>query len=126
MAYMLEKEKTGSTPHIIIDEEKAYMKFEGESFHENVIEFYQEVSQWLEQFLKTDFQNLTFDCELQYFNSSSAKLLFNMLLAMDNRAAQGKKITVNWRTTPDNDIILECGEDFKEEMPHLDFNIILD
>ncbi len=124
MAYILEKEKTGSTPYILIDEDRAYMKFEGESFHENVIEFYMEVSNWLENFLNTDFSQFTFDCELKYFNSSTAKLLFNMLLRMDESAAEGKEIVVNWITTEDNEIIIECGEDFQEEMPHLTFNLL--
>lgn len=50
MAYFLEKQKTGSTPYILIDEAKQYMNFEGESFHENVIEFYREVAVWLQAF----------------------------------------------------------------------------
>ena len=125
MAYFLEKEKTGSTPHILIDEERGYMMFEGESFHENVIEFYREVSDWLEKYLRTDFSAFTFDCELKYFNSSTAKLLFNMLIKMDESAAAGQKVTVNWITTEDNDIIIECGEDFQEEVAHLEFNMVI-
>lgn len=126
MGYILEKEKTGSTPYILIDEEKGYMKFEGESFHENVIEFYHEIGEWVMQFLKTDFKKFTFDCELKYFNSSTAKLLFNMLLKMDEYSSENNKITVNWITSADNDIIIECGEDFEEEMENLTFNIIAD
>lgn len=126
MALTMEKQKTGSTPYILIDEEKGYMKFEGESFHENVIEFYRDVGDWLEAFLKTEFESFTFDCELKYFNSSTAKLLLNMLMEMDEYAADNKSITVNWITTPDNDIIIECGEDFQEEMENLQFNIVVD
>lgn len=125
MAFQLEKQKTGSTPYILIDEERGYMKFEGESFHENVMEFYREVGQWLEAFLKTDFRAFTFDCELKYFNSSTAKLLLNMLMEMDEQATGGKRVTVNWITTGDNDIIIECGEDFQEEMENLEFHLVV-
>lgn len=125
MAFFLEKVKTGSTPYILIDEEKRYMRFEGESFHENVIEFYREVGNWLESFLKTDFNCFTFDCELKYFNSSTAKLLLNMLMEMDEFSTDGRQVTVNWITTPDNDIIIECGEDFQEEMENLQFNLVI-
>lgn len=126
MAFFMEKQKTGSTPYILIDEEKRYMKFEGESFHENVIEFYREVGNWLETFLKTEFIGFTFDCELKYFNSSTAKLLLNMLMEMDEYATDGRTVTVNWITTSDNDIIIECGEDFQEEMENLQFNLVVD
>lgn len=126
MAYMLEKEKTGSTPSILIDEARSYMRFEGESFHENVAEFFREVSRWLEQYLKTDFGAFTFDCQLKYFNSSTAKLLFNMLLEMDEQAAKpGRSVTVNWICPADNEIIIECGEDFQEEVSHLEFNLLI-
>lgn len=125
MPYLLEKQKTGSTPYVLVDEGRGYMKFEGESFHENVIDFYKDVNNWLESHLKTDFELLVFDCELKYFNSSTAKLLLNILTEMDDHACGGKKVVVNWITTEDNDIILECGEDFQEEMNNLEFNMII-
>lgn len=125
MANRIEKQKTGSTPYVLVDEEKGYMKFEGESFHENVIEFFRDVNEWLEAYLLSDFTALTFDCAMEYFNSSTAKLLFNILINMDEHASAGKKIIVNWITTEDNETIIECGEDFEEEISNLEFNLVL-
>jgi hypothetical protein len=125
MSLLLKKEKTGSTPEVLIDEEKKFMRITGESFHENVIEFFKDVNEWLEEYLASEFGAFTFECEMKYFNSSTAKLLLNMLIKMDASAAPGKKITVNWITTEDNDIIIECGEDFKKEMGNLEFNLII-
>jgi len=123
MAYRLEKERSTSTPYILIDEEKSYMRFEGRSFHENVVEFYGEVNNWLDAYLEKDFGVFTFDFEMNYFNSSTSKLLHNMLTKMDNCAAGNKKVIVNWITTEDNDIIIECGEDFQEDFNNLEFNM---
>jgi hypothetical protein len=125
MSFFLKKENTGSSPEVLIDEEKQFMRIAGESFHENTIEFFKEINDWLEGYLKSEFGAFTFECDMKYFNSSTAKLLLNMLLHMDASAAPGKKITVNWITTADNDIIIECGEDFKNEMSHLEFNLII-
>jgi len=125
MGYRLEKERATSTPYILIDEEKNYMKFEGRSFHENVAEFYSDVNAWLDAYLGKDFGVFTFDFEMNYFNSSTSKLLHNMLTKMDNCVAYNKKVIVNWITTEDNDIIIECGEDFKEDFSKLEFNIII-
>jgi len=125
MAYRLEKERTTSTPYILIDEEKNYMRFEGRSFHENVVEFYRDVNNWLDAYLEKDFGAFTFDFEMNYFNSSTSKLLHNMLTKMDVRASDKKKVIVNWITTEDNDIIIECGEDFKEDFNNLNFNMII-
>jgi len=123
MAYMLERQKTDLTPYVLIDEESGYIKLEGESYHENVFEFFQEIKEWLGNYLKTDFKSLTFDCELIYFNSSTVKVLLGMLLDMDN-SANCKNITVNWITTRNNRIIIECGEDFEEDVENLTFNLI--
>ena len=124
MHFRLEKEKTEMTPYVLIDEENKYMKFEGESYPGNVIEFYSDISEWLGGFLNTDFNSFTFDCELRYFNSSSVKVLLNMLLDMDN-SKNSKKITVNWITAKNNRIIIECGEDFQEDLQNLKFNLIM-
>jgi len=124
MAFHLEKQKTASTPYILIDEEKGYMKIEGRSFHENILVFFKEINDWLELYLVSDFDTFTIDCELNYFNSSTAKLLLNIILKLDEHATN-HKIILNWITSETNEIVLECGEDFKEEVSNLEFNIVL-
>jgi len=119
----MEREKTELTPYVLIDEERGYMMFEGESYHENVFDFFSEINQWLKGFLNSDFDAFTFDCELKYFNSSTVRILLNMLLEMD-RSARSEKITVNWITTKNNRIIIECGEDFQEDLENLTFNLV--
>jgi hypothetical protein len=125
MAFKLEREKTATTPYVLINEEKGYMKFEGRSYLEDILSFYKEVTEWLESYLTSESGGLTFDCAMEYFNSSTTKLLYNMLRLMDKHAVGGKKITVNWVTYND-DISVECGEDFRDEMEHLEFNLIAD
>ncbi|MCL2765702.1 MAG: DUF1987 domain-containing protein [Treponema sp.] len=123
MAFKLEREKTNITPYVLIDEEKGYMKLEGKSYQENVISFFKEIYEWLSGFLKTDFDCFTFDCELAYFNSSTVKVLLNMLMDMDN-SKNAKNIKVNWITFKENIIIIECGEDFQEDLENIAFNIV--
>ena len=125
MAFYIEKQKTTSTPFVLIDEEKNYMRLEGRCFHEKVAEFFMEVNQWLDSYLSSAFGSFTFDCAIDYFNSSTTKLLHNMLLKMDKHVGAEKKIIVNWITTEDNDIMLECGEDFQEDVSSLEFNLVV-
>jgi len=125
MSYRLERDKTKTTPYILIDEERSLIRFEGESYLEDITSFFNEINEWLEKYLASDFKTLTFDCALEYFNSSTAKLLFNMLRAMDESAASGKKLIVNWIIAKHDEMLIECGEDFKEEMEYLEFNLII-
>jgi len=69
MAFYLEKEKTGSTPKVLIDEAKKYMKIEGESYHENVIEFFKDMSIWLERNFEAVCVGFVCECGIRYFNS---------------------------------------------------------
>lgn len=121
--FKLEREKTDLTPYVLIDEEKKYMKLEGESYHENVTLFFKELNDWLSGFLKTDFDSFTFDCELTYFSSSTVKVLLNIFMDMDN-SKNAKNINVNWITAKKNKIMIECGEDYKEDMKNIVFNIV--
>ena len=125
MPKKLELPKTESTPYVLIDEENGYMRFEGESYSENVITFYRVVTDWLSEYLESDFTKFSFDCALDYFNSSTSKLLYNMLTDMDDAASNGKEIIVNWYADKDNDIIIESGEDFEEDLENLNFNLII-
>ncbi|MCL2813898.1 MAG: DUF1987 domain-containing protein [Oscillospiraceae bacterium] len=126
MAFRLEREKTKTTPYILIDEKRGYMRFEGESYLEDIVGFFKEINEWLQIYLTSDFDELTFDCALKYFNSSTTKQIYNILRLMDANAA-GKKVTVNWIVgDKDDDMLIECGEDYQDDMKNLRFNIIID
>jgi len=125
MSLRIEKQKTTSTPYTLVDEEKNYMRLEGKCFHEKVASFFKEVNDWLTEYLASDFGCFTFDCALDYFNSSTTKLLHNMLIKMDKYASDKNKIIINWITTEDNDIMIEGWEDFREDVCNLEFNLVI-
>ena len=124
MAFRLEKEKTSSAPYILVDEEKSYMKIEGQCFHENVVVLFEEVNNWLDTYLETDFGLFTFESDIEYMNSSTLKLLNILLLKLDKHSSDKNKIIVNWITIEEDDIMIECGEDFQDEMKNLKFNLV--
>ena len=125
MSFYLEKEKTFSMPYILIDEKKGYMKMEGQCFHENVVVLFKEINNWLDVYLKTDFVLFTFDCDIEYLNSSTLKLLNVLLLKLDKHSCENNKIIVNWITIEEDDIMIECGEDYQVEMQNLKFNLVI-
>jgi hypothetical protein len=125
MAFYFERQKTTSAPYILINEEKNYMKFEGQCFHEKVVDLFKEVNDFLDRYLVSDFSVFTFDCAMPYFNSSTTKLLLNMLFKMDGHANAKKKIIVNWIIKKDNDIMIDSIETFKDYIDNLEFNLVL-
>jgi len=125
MSFKLERERTRTSPYVLIDEEKRYMRFEGESYFEDIVGFFKEINEWLQKFITSDFTELTFDCALEYFNSSTTKQIYNILRLMDVNAP-GKNIVVNWIVAGEEDeMLIECGEDYREDIENLTFNIII-
>jgi len=123
MGFRLERKKTKTTPYILIDEQNSYMRFEGESYLEDIVGFFKDITTWLEGYIASDFTEFTFDCELEYFNSSTTKMLYNILRLLDT-GAKGKNVVVNWIVADEaDDMLIECGEDFEREVENLKFNI---
>ena len=124
MAFKLEREGTKTSPYVLIDEENGYIKFEGKSYLEDIFGFFKEINEWLDKYLSSGSVELTFDCKMLYFNSATTKMIFNMLRSMDKAAENGASITVNWIAAEDDEMIIECGEEFEEDMEHLTFNMV--
>jgi hypothetical protein len=117
-------EKTKSTPFVRLDPENRKVEFKGESFPENAAKFFAPLFSWMRDYLATEFQELTVEIEMTYFNSSTSKAFMNMLEMFEKAVLSGKNVVVNWRCREDNETILEAGEEFKEDAPSLTFNIV--
>ncbi len=118
------REATDRTPAVVFDFEAGKLSFEGESYPEDASAFYGPLHNALSEFLKTnDAVETVFDIKLAYFNSSSAKVLMNLFSLLEDAAESGKKASVNWYYSEDDDTMQEFGEDFASDMEHLSFNL---
>ena len=122
--YFLEIDKTGFTPYVLVDEANNIMKFDGESFHENTLEFFRDIIDWLDKYLSCEHAPFTFECALNYFNSSTSKILFDMLEKMDESVEDNGKIIVNWYVRKGNELMYELHEDLFEDFDSLDVVLI--
>lgn len=116
---------TERTPEIILDFSTGAFSIRGESYPEDVAAFYGPVMSSLKAFLDFGPQRpLKFDIELIYFNSSSAKVLMNLFMLLENAAEGGSRITVNWYYLSDDDTMREFGEEFSEDVRRLEFRVL--
>jgi len=116
---------TKYTPKISFDAEKNLLELRGETYPENTAEFYAPVFQWLDQYLdqlpKTP---VTVNLEINYFNSSSSKVLMDMFDKFEEAVKKGGKIILNWIYDRDNESALEYGEEFQEDLDVLKLNLV--
>lgn len=118
---------TKSSPEILLDPLSHQHVLKGESYPENSLEFYREFFDWIDAYIiiLEDIQEVIFNIELIYFNSSSSKVLMDLFDIFDDACEDGKNIAVNWVYGEDNDAILEYGEEFAEDYENLKFNFVV-
>lgn len=122
-AYVVEATK--STPKISLNPVTHVHEITGESYPENSLSFYGPVFNWLKSYL-ADAQGkvIKFSMDILYFNSSSSKMFMELFELLDTAASAGTPIAVDWRYHEENEVALECGEDFMEEVGSLSFNLV--
>ncbi len=120
---ILEIPATKYTPFVRLDPETKKIEIRGESYPENTIEFYSPLLAWLQEFfsLPATETPLVIEIEIIYFNSSSSKVLMNLFDELEERVQQGFAVQVFWIYDPENESALEYGEEFQEDLEHLDF-----
>lgn len=117
--------KTTATPGIHFDYASGVLELRGESYPENTAAFYAPVFEWLKNFLNSGKEAaLTVNLEIIYFNSSSSKALMNFFDLLEAAAKAGRKVIVNWIYAKGNEGALEYGEEFKEDLDTLEFNLV--
>lgn len=118
-------ERTSSTPYINFDGSVNKLVIAGESFPENAAKFYVPVLDWLKEYLAmVDNQEVIVEFEIIYFNSSTSKILMMFFNLLDDAVAEGKNIVVNWWCDARNETAIECGEEFREDLENVPFNIV--
>ena len=62
---------------------------------------------------------------LVYFNSSSARVLMEILDQLDEQASAEFPVNVDWYCDPDDDITREFAEDISEDLNAVSFTIMI-
>lgn len=115
---------TQRSPEIDFDFDAGRFHMRGEVFPEDASAFFGPILERMETYV-TDLQgaSITFDFNLQYFNSSSAKGLMNLFRLLEQAAEQGNSVQINWFYYEDDDTIFEAGEDFAEDLEKAAFTM---
>jgi hypothetical protein len=120
----LDIEATSRTPSVVFDFAAHRLKIAGESYPEDVTEFYGPVFAALDDYLGRLGQgSCRFDFELIYLNSSSAKAVMMLMDKLDAAAKRGASVDVYWSYDREDDTMQELGEEFGEDLEHARFHL---
>jgi len=125
---VLKLELTDNTPKVILDHTAHNIEFEGDSRPEDVQKFFQPIMNWLDEYesFSKSAGNITLNTnfKLEYFNSSSAKYIMDIILKL-GKIAEPESITlnINWYYDEMDEDMLDAGEEF-EDMLDVEFNFV--
>lgn len=114
-------EKTQRTPLVEMSSNSCLIT--GECYPENISEWSEPVLASLAEQVEGS-ADFNVDIELYYFNSSSAKFLFDFFEFLDDQADAGVNVTINWRYRAEDDTMQEAGEDFEEDVEKCEYNLV--
>lgn len=111
---------TSKTPEIDF-KTTGQLSISGNSYPENVNEFYTQVIDWLEQFLFSSTNKISINVDLKYINTSSIKFILNIITKV--QALSKSEVNVAWMYEIEDEDMHETGEDL-ERLTQIKFNFI--
>lgn len=108
-------QQTKTSPEVILDTEQGFVEIIGESYPENAIAFYKPVFDWLNAAMNSK-SKIQVKFQLDYFNTSSSKVIMDILDSLQEYHDQNGKVRVLWLYKEDDDDMQETGEEFSSDL----------
>ena len=102
-------------PEVKLNASTGVCEISGESYLEDTDEFYNNIINWLENYIREVNNPITFNFKLTYFNTSSSRSILNVLRVLKKYEEGGGSITVNWYYPEDDESIAEEAEDYMKD-----------
>ena len=100
------------TPYVNFDLDTKIFEVGGESFLEDTDIFYEPILDWLQEFMDTHDDKITFNFKYLYYNSSSSKSILKMFRLLKSYHEAGKEVEITWYYPEGNIDLMQEGDDF--------------
>ncbi len=124
---------TPSSPEICFSPEEGIFFMKGISRPEDVRSIYFPIIEWFRQYTDSLLENnfskysiaepLKFQVDLEYFNSSSGKFLYDIFLELKRLNSSGNQVIVEWLYDEEDTDLQEAGEDIASVV-EMDFSYV--
>ena len=105
---------TQETPEIVFDKTKSEFRVSGKSYIEDARAHYMSVISWLEEYHKNPNPFTTFKFELEYVNTSSSKIIHDILNILENMHLDEHDVSIEWHYYPEDEDILDLGQECRD------------
>ncbi|MCH8331621.1 MAG: DUF1987 domain-containing protein [Bacteroidetes bacterium] len=119
----LKIDSTESSPFVALDPKNHRFEISGNSFPSNALEFYDPILKWLNEYLKYPIEHTEFNFKLDYFNSTSAKFLTEILMLLAKLKEDGHDLNIVWHYYVDDDEMRYAGDELSN-LTEVDFEFV--
>ncbi len=120
----LKLEPTKYTIEVDLDPDTGIFNMLGNSYPEDAMNFFEPINEWIENYISQIKRGITLNIRMNYINSSSSKCFLDIFEILENYAADGGEVMINWYYKEDDDDIYDAGEELLEDM-NLPYQLIL-
>lgn len=103
---------TDTTPEVEFNSESGQFFIRGVSDEEDALGFYFPLIQWIDNYAHHASGKTTLDIRLKYFNTASAKALFEIVKRMGTVLKAGNPVEINWFYDAEDPVLKEDIEQF--------------
>jgi hypothetical protein len=90
------------------------LRIEGKSYPEDPVTFYEPLINWVKEFKKSSPDKITMYVRLEYFNTSTSKLVLFMFKILEDVYTHRKAfVEINWLYNKQDEDMYESGKDYQ-------------
>lgn len=93
-AYIIDQ--TGKTPFVKFDQNQGVLEITGYSLPGNAQDFYAELFKLVDEYLKKPQPKTEIKIHVEYFNTSSSKILLQLFIKFEILSSVGKEVLFTW------------------------------
>ena len=113
MVEKLDIKGTRDTPEIIFDPENNIFSLKGNSMPEDSMRFYIPIFKWIEDYVESPNKSTHLICDLEYFNSTSAKMIYQVFNELEKITETDNNVNITWYYNSGDILIEEKGIEYK-------------
>lgn len=109
----LEIKETSKTPAVYFDANQGIIELSGKLIPEDSRKFFTPLIEWIKQYSQSPNVQTIVNFKLEYFNTSSSKLIFELFKELDNMYKANNDTIINWYYEIDDYDMIDALETYK-------------
>ena len=101
------------TPQILFDIDKGHFSINGVMMPEDARGFFEPLFGYIKIYFQSPKPETKLEISLEYFNTSSSRLLYHFMKEFSNNQSDKTNITIIWKYEIDDEDMEEVGKEFK-------------